>query len=212
MTTDDTTTLAAYPRLTGRAGLRSALAVGTVAALVLAPSAVAADGGTVSVSNTETVQAYLDATGKLDVARVYEQLAFQGSGTVDVVNPVSTDGLRNLDGFGSVNVKDGAMVGTYSVSGDQRVRTVSTFTKKLPLTVAVSYLLDGKKVAPGDVAGATGELEVRYRVENVTGTPTDVTYADGKGGTVTSTESVPIPMVGSLSLVLPSSYTNVCRG
>ena len=105
MTTDDTTTLAAYPRLTGRAGLRSALAVGTVAALVLAPSAVAADGGTVSMSNTETVQAYLDATGKLDVARVYEQLAFQGSGTVEVVNPVSTDGLRNLDGFGIILVR-----------------------------------------------------------------------------------------------------------
>ena len=202
----------AAARVSGRAGARTVLAVGTIAALVLAPAASAADGGTVSVSNTETVQAYLDATGGLDVARVYEQLAFQGNGTVDVVNPVSTDGLRNLDGFGSPSVKDGAMVGTYSVSGDQRVRTVSNFTKKLPLTVAVSYLLDGKKVAPGDVAGATGDLEVRYRVENVTGTPTDVTYADGKGGTVTSTESVPIPMVGSLSLVLPSSYTNVTSG
>lgn len=191
------------------AGLGTGLAAGTAACLALAPTAAAADGGAVAVTNTETVQAYLDATGKLDVARIYEQLALQGNGTVEVVNPVSTSNLRNLDGFGGVAVKDGAMVGSYTVSGDQRVRTVSNFDQKLPLTVAVSYTLDGKQVAPGDVAGATGDLEVRYRVENVTGTPTQVSYADGKGGTVTSTESVPIPMVGSLSLVLPSSYTDV---
>ncbi|MBP8880861.1 MAG: hypothetical protein KBF43_10855 [Dermatophilaceae bacterium] len=194
-------------RLGARIG--TGLAAGTALCLALAPAAAAADGGSVSVTNTETVQAYLDASGKLDVARIYEQLALQGNGTVEVVNPVSTSGLRNLDGFGGVAVKDGAMVGTYTVSGDQRVRTVSNFDQKLPLTVAVSYTLDGKKVEPSEVAGATGALEVRYRVENVTGKPTDVSYADGKGGTVTSTESVPIPMVGSLSLVLPSSFTDV---
>ena len=124
------------------AGLGTGLAAGTAACLALAPTAAAADGGAVAVTNTETVQAYLDATGKLDVARIYEQLALQGNGTVEVVNPVSTSNLRNLDGFSGFEVKDGAVVGTYTVDGEQRIRSVSDFDKKLPLKVSVAYLLE----------------------------------------------------------------------
>lgn len=192
-----------------RSGAGAALAVGAITAFgVVAPAAMA-DGGTVAVSNTETVQAYLDATGKLDVARVYEQVALQGQGTVTVANPVSGKGLRNLDGFSGFEVKDGAVVGTYTIDGEQRIRTVSDYDKKLPLKVSVTYLLDGKTVEPSAVVGATGRLEVKYRVENVTGVPKDVSYPDGTGATLTSTESVPIPMVGSLGLVLPPSFTDV---
>ena len=43
------------------------------------------------------MQAYLDASGKVDVARVYEQVAMKGRGTVDLRNPVEAQGLRNLD-------------------------------------------------------------------------------------------------------------------
>ena len=73
----------------------------------------------------------------------------------------------------------------------------------------MAYKLDGKNVKPGDVIGKDGKLEVVYTVENVTGTPQDVSFPDGKGGTVTKTVDVPIPMVGSLSLVAPSTFTNV---
>ena len=75
--------------------------------------------------------------------------------------------------------------------------------------VAVQYKLDGKTVEPGDIVGKSGKLDVEYTVENVTGKSQEVTFDDGKGGTVTKTVDVPIPMVGSLSLVAPSSFTNV---
>ena len=83
-------------------------AMPTLLLLAASPAAAAGDGS-VQVSNTETVQAYLDASGKVDVARVYEQVAMKGRGTVDLKNPVETQGLRNLDGFGGFDVQDGVM-------------------------------------------------------------------------------------------------------
>ena len=51
------------------------------------------------VTDRETVQVYMTPTGEVKVARVYDQITATGQGTVDIANPVSTDGLRNLDGL-----------------------------------------------------------------------------------------------------------------
>jgi len=185
------------------------------AALVLAPAilvlasgpALAADG--VIISNTETVQAHLDADGTVHDARVYEQVALQGNGTVTVTNPVSTDKLRNLDGFRDFTVKNGNIVSTQTVNGEQRLRAVSDYDKDLPLKVAASYKLDGKPVRAGDVVGKAGRLEVRYKVENVTGKDQKVTFDDGTGKQVTKPQKVVIPMVGSLTTVLPNNFVDV---
>lgn len=183
------------------------------AALVLAAGPAAAAGsGDVLVSNTETVQAYLNASGKLDVARIYDQIAMQGKGKVDLVNPVETKGLRNLDKFGGFEVKDGNMVGSFTVDGEKRLRAVSDYTKRLPLEVDVKYSLDGKTVKPGDVVGKSGVLKVQYTVRNVTGIPQEVSFNDGTGKQATATEDVVIPMIGSLSTVLPSTFTDVQSG
>ncbi len=185
-----------------------AAAVVLVAGPAAGASVMAADGNVV-VTNTETVQAYLDASGGLDVARVYEQVDFHGKGTVDLKNPVETQGLRNLDEFGGFDVLDGQMVGTYDIDGDMRLRSVSSFPGTLPLSVDVAYTLDGKEIEPWDVVGKSGLLEAKYTVRNVTGRPTEVAFDDGTGNTVTSTEEVVIPMVGSLSTVLPPNFTDV---
>lgn len=182
------------------------------AAILAAGPAMAASGSDVLVSNTETIQAYLSASGKLDVARVYEQVAMEGKGTVDLANPVETKGLRNLDGFGGFEVKNGQMVGSYTVDGEKRLRSVSDYTKRLPLEVDVKYFLDGKQVQPGDVVGKDGTLKVQYTVRNVTGKPQEVSFDDGTGTMTTATEDVVIPMVGSLTTVLPSSFTDVRSG
>jgi putative membrane protein len=182
------------------------LAVPACALFAAGPALAASD---VVVTNTETIQAHLDATGKVEDARVYDQLAFTGKGTVDVANPVSSKGLRNLDGFGGYDVKDGKLVTHVTVDGDKRLRTVSDFDKKIPLTIAVTYLLNGKEVAPGKVVGASGDLEVRYRVENVTATSQQISFDDGTGQQVTKDAQVVIPMVGSLTTVLPSTFTDV---
>ncbi len=185
----------------------------TLTAMTMAPAALAADGSGsndgVKVVNTETVQVYTDATGAVQTRRVYEQVAMTGNGTVDLSNPIETDGLRNLDGFGGFDVEDGNQVTTVDVDGEQRLRTVSDYDGELPLEVEVQYFLDGERVEPGDVVGADGELEVKYTVRNVTATQQEVTFSDGSGGEVTKTVDVPIPMVGSLTTTAPSNFTDV---
>ncbi len=184
------------------------LATTSVAALSWAPAA-SAVGGTVDVTNTETIQVYTDASGAVQTKRVYEQLAFTGTGTVDVSNPIEADGLRNLDSFGGFDVEGGNQVARLTVDGEERLRSVSNFDGELPLDVNVQYFLDGKKVEPGDIVGAAGELEVLYSVENVTAAPQEITFDDGLGGTITKTVAVPVPMVGSLTTVAPSTFTDV---
>jgi putative membrane protein len=200
--------------------LKKKTIVGTGAAFFAVPAAMvlacgpafAGSSGDVLVSNTETIQAYLDANGHVDTTRVYEQVAMQGKGTVDLSNPVETNGLRNLDGFGGFQVKNGNMVGTYTVDGEKRLRSVSDYTKRLPLKVDVSYTLDGKTVKPGDVVGRSGILKVQYTVTNMTGQTQTVSFDDGTGKTTTASEEVVIPIVGSLSTVLPSTFTDVKSG
>ena len=113
------------------------------AVLVLAGGpALAADK--VLISNSETVQAHLNADGSLRDARVYEQIGLQGKGTVTIRNPVSTDNLRNLDGFGGFDGQGRPDGQHQSVDGEARLRGVSDFDKQLPLKVSVTYKLDGK--------------------------------------------------------------------
>ena len=128
------------------------------AVLVLVSGPALAAGGDVVVTNQETVQAHLDASGTVKDARVYEQLAMQGKGSVTVSDPVSPRNLRNLDGFGGFDVKNDRLVGTFDVDGERRVRTVSDFGKALPLKVRATYTLNGKTVQPGDVVGSDGTL------------------------------------------------------
>ena len=184
------------------------------AILILAPAVLVLAGGPalaadVVVSNSETIQAHLNADGTVRDARVYEQIAMAGKGSVTMANPVSTENLRNLDGFGGFNVKDGKMVTTQAVDGQALLRGVSDYGKVLPLKVAVTYKLDGKTVKAGDVVGKAGRLEVHYKVDNVTGKDQNVTYDDGTGKQVTQTQKVVIPMVGTLTTVLPPSFVDV---
>ena len=176
-----------------------------------AQSAASAESG-VDVVNTETVQVYLDADGGIDTKRVYEQLTLTGEGDVAFGNPIEARGLRNLDGFGGFSVEDGQQQVDMSVDGVERLRTVSTYTGDLPLDVSIDYKLDGEPVKASDIVGASGLLEVAYTVKNVTAKPQEISYADGKGGTITETVDVPIPMVGSLSTVLPSNFSEVQSG
>ena len=150
----------------------TALAGGVcILGFLAAAPAVAADGNTgdVDVVNSETVQVYMTPDGDIDTKRVYEQLALTGKGSVDLTNPTATSGVRNLDGFTDVEVKDGEQLVHADVDGEEKLRSVSDFKGKLPLDVDVNYELDGRTVKPGDLVGKSGKLEVTFDVENVTG-------------------------------------------
>lgn len=163
----------------------------------------------VDVTNTETVQVYVSPDGKLGAQHIYEQLVLTGHGKADLANPITTSGLRNLDGFSGVDVKDGKQIVDTTVDGEKQLRTVSDYHGELPLKLSVSYKLDGKPIKAADIVGKSGHLDVSYTIENVSGKPTELTFPDGKGGTVTKTVNVPIPMVASMSTDTPDNFRNV---
>lgn len=188
-------------------------AVVGAAALVLGAGGSLAGAATTDhapeVVNREVVQAELDPSGKLDVARLFSQLSVTGKGTVDVADPTSSKGLRNLDGFGTPKVQDGKALYTIKVDGSTSRRTVSDFTKALPVTVSVQYSLNGKLVQAKDIVGESGLVEASYTVTNVTGTPTEITYKDGKGISQTETVDLVLPLVGQIQTTLPGSFTDL---
>ena len=178
-------------------------------AVALPVSSALAQSGDPVITNTETVNVATDSSGDVESASVYDQIAIQGSGDVEYENPVSTAGLRNLDSFAGFAVEDGAIVEATTVDGQVRRRTISDFDLDLPVEIAVVYKLDGEEIDSGDLVGKTGELEVTYIVENMTGEPQEISFTDGEGNEITETQTVYEPMAGSLTFTLPSNFTDV---
>ena len=192
--------------------MRRLLAVAGATALLVPAGAGAASIGPStppSVVNRETVQAELSPDGSLDVARLFSQLTVVGNGRVTLSDPTSVQGLRNLDGFASPTVRDGSAQYTIDVQGTAHRRTVSDFTKKLPVTVRADYLLDGRSIKAKDIVGKSGQLEVRYTIVNVSGSPTDISWKDGKGVTQHKSIDLVTPYVGQLTTTLPSTFTAI---
>ena len=184
-------------------------ATGALALLFPGGTAAADSTNPPSVVNRETVQAELGSDGSLDVARLFSQLTLVGNGTVALTDPISGKGLRNLDGFGTPTVKNGQALYTIDVHGTARRRTVSDFTKELPVIVNATYRLDGRAVKAKDLVGKSGDLEVSYSVINVSGTPTSISWKDGRGVTQTKTIDLVTPYVGQLTTDLPARFTSI---
>jgi putative membrane protein len=162
------------------------------------------------IDNRETVQADLSPDGSVKVARLFSQLVVDGDGSVHVVDPTATKNLRDLDGFSKPATRDGAAVWDVDVNGRAVRRTVADFPKgSIPVTVGVTYALDGVPVKARDIVGKSGLLSVTYHVRNTTAQPTAVTYVDGQGHTRTATVDVPTPLVGQLQTTLPARFTGV---
>jgi putative membrane protein len=178
----------------------------TALVVVLSGGPAAAD---VPVVNQETVTVRLDPNGRPQEARVLSQVTATGKGKVLIEDPTSTEGLRSLDGFTAPSVSGDKARYTLDVDGRETRRTIADHDKRLPLEVAVTYLLDGQPVEPSRLAGAHGQLEVRYRVSNVSAQSTEITYEDGRGNPITESVDVVTPFVGQLSTTLPETFTNV---
>jgi X-X-X-Leu-X-X-Gly heptad repeat protein len=181
----------------------------SVGALSLASAGGALAQDDVLVTNRESVQIFLNPDGSLDTARIYDQLTAYGTGSVRIENPVSTEGLRNLDGFGGFSVEDGKAVVELDVDGEAAFRTVSDYRADLPVSIAPEYRLNGQPLEAKDIVGKSGTLDVRYTVRNETAQPTPVSYFDGVGNEVTVTQDVPVPLVGIFETVLPPSFSSV---
>lgn len=181
--------------------MRRLLILPTIATVILtmaAPAALAADN---AIVHRQSVLTEVDASGALGTSRVFTQMTVPKGDKISVGGQ-STSSLRSLTGATS---RDGDNV----VFGGGLTRTVADHTADLPVDLEVTYSIDGETVAPRDVVGHDGEVAVTYVVRNLTSESVEVTVADGDRVATKETVDVAVPLVGSLSMTLPSQFSDI---
>jgi putative membrane protein len=186
-------------------------AVATLLSMSASVPVLAQSGAATSITHRQSVRTDMSPSGEIDASRVFTQLTVQGEGDVEVVLPdQATRSLRNLDAFGRPDI-DGDQV-TFSVVATPdgtHERTVATHSGPMPIELEVAYRLDGSTIAPEDLVGGSGQLEVSYTVRNTTAEPTEITYRDGVGAKHTETIDVAVPFVGSISMELDGRFVGI---
>lgn len=199
-------------RMKARVGV-ALLGIGAVTVASVLPGALALADETSDVHTavTRAVLSQGDANGEISRSTLITQIQVDGSGQTSFSVP-APDGAtpKDMDAFGGPTVEDGSAQYNLDVDGAQLMRTSQTYnTDDLPVTVEVSATLDGQSIEPADLAGNDGLATLTYTLTNLTAEPTEVSYEDAAGKTVTKTEEIPTPMAGSLSFVFDSSWTEI---
>ncbi len=197
-------------RPAGRFG-RTAVRLVVLVALAPWPAALAADvdGRPDALAVHKTVTARADLAGAIEEARLTTRLAARGDGAVTVVDPTSTEGLRDLDRWLAPRVRDGAAVWDLDLDGVTERRTVARYpAEDVPIAVAARYLLDGDPIAPEDLADATGEVTLRLLVRNLTSEARRIRYETPDGWRSESVD-VAVPIVAQLDAGFGTGWADV---
>ncbi|HRW13350.1 MAG TPA: hypothetical protein P5549_09520 [Syntrophomonas sp.] len=181
--------------------------------LLLAPAFSAVGAGTGSVEkmqDNELVLSSLDDSGNISGIQVLSHVRIFGSGDVSVQDPTQfkLDSVRNLYGSEKIAQQDGKI--NYSLNIDQSkgfsdIYYLSALNKedvakvKIPVSVKVTYYLDGQQIEPSKLAGKSGHLKIRCDIENLTGAKKVLEYTNKAGETVKKESIVYTPYVVAMS-------------
>ena len=141
--------------------------------------------GTVSKAHQHTI---VSATG-------------QGSATVGV--PMSTSHLHRQPRRGKPKVVNGVAQVDLKLNGSTVERLEADYKRPLPVTVKVTYKLNGKPVSAKDVKDKKGTVEIDYQLSNTTAKPVNVCFEGFNGATVEQTVTEPAPIYAYFYLTLP---------
>lgn len=126
----------------------------------------AADGEkNVVEEKSETVFVKASAQGDTLEVKVSEWLKIsEGAGKIEDVSILKD--IANVEGDEEFTSKSDGML--YWDNHGANISYEGTTDKELPVSVKVSYFLDGKKVTPEELAGKSGEVRIRFDYENHT--------------------------------------------
>ena len=176
------------------------VAVGIAAMMGIVPSAsavFAADSSTSKVTKDETVYVNADADGKVSKITVSDQLVGAGS-EKSVKDASSLSDIQNVKGDETYTGSGDSMV--WDSDGND-IYYQGSSDKELPVGVNFTYYLDGKEIAPKDLAGKSGKLTIKIQYTNNTSVQTKV--GD-------KTETMKTPFVMMTGLILPGdNFSNV---
>lgn len=192
-------------------GLSVVLAIGGIGGAVCAR---AGDSGGTPVPLSEKTSAPVSAAAPAAFRDETVYILAGADGTAEKV--IVSDWLQNSEGLAQLrdaaaledveNVKGNE---TFTASGDARVwdalggdvYTQGVTTQEVPVAVRVSYTLDGKSIAPDQLAGKSGRVTIRFDYDNRLYEETEI------GG---KTEKIYVPFAVVTGVVLDNEgFSNV---
>lgn len=187
------------------------LALLLLISLILAPglSALGASAVAPKVQDNELVISTLDEQGAISNIQVLTHLRAFGSGTASITEDQNfkVNSVRNLYGKEKLSVKDNKLSVSFNMDdrGYGDVYYLSDLEKselaevKMPVSVKVSYYLDGQKLEAAKLAGKSGHLKIVTELENLTGVVKSLDYKNSKGEMVKTEAEIFTPYIVSLS-------------
>lgn len=178
--------------------LTTSLAVGMSVMMGAVPVYAAGSTDTQDVYKEETVYVNADATGNSDEVTVSDWLKNSGSVSGNLTDESILKEIKNVKGDETFTENGDQL--TWNTAGED-IYYQGTTDKELPVSVKLTYFLDGKEVKPDELKGKSGQLKIQ------------VQYTDNEKKTVTvdgKEEEVYTPFIMMTGMILPNeTFSNV---
>ena len=146
----------------------------------------------------ETVYVNADAAGNTDEITVYNWLKNSGDVSGKLTDKSTLNDIKNVKGDEKYTA-DGDKI-TWNTDGKD-IYYQGTTDKELPVSVKLTYYLDGKEIQPNKLKGKSGHLKIKVNYENKSKKNVEV---NGK------TENMYTAFVMMTGMILPNdNFTNV---
>lgn len=176
--------------------------------------------GPLQASVGQSLQVRMDADAQAnsqfgELKWLATQVTAQGSGSGDVVVPMSDTMFRSLDGFATpANDGSAATFAFTDVNGVDVGRTISLYPMEgqTALGVTAKFTLDGQEVKANDVVGKSGVVTAEYTVTNNTTKTMPATFKSVTGEEKTQDVQADEPFVVQATTTLPQRFTALNTG
>lgn len=148
------------------------------------------------IAKEETVYLITDANGSVTKTIVSDRLS-NPNGKDTLEDKSNLKDIENVKGDEDYTESNGKL--TWNAGGKE-ICYQGTTEKSVPVTTAVSYYLDGKKITPDELAGKSGKVTIRFDYTNNTEYTAKV---DGKN------VKTKVPFAALSALMLSDNFTNV---
>lgn len=176
--------------------LTSVLAVGLIRPAVILHAEDHAEEN--DTEKSETVYVKSDADGSVQEITVKDWLKISGAGE-EIEDYSTLTGIKNTEGDEEFRQKEDGTL--FWVNHGENISYEGKSEKELPVSLQVSYYLDGEKKSPDEMAGVSGNVKIRFDFENRTSETVNV---DGKN------VEVPVPFAVVTAVMLPADiFSNV---
>lgn len=178
--------------------LTTSLAVGMSVMMGAVPVYAAGSTDTQDVYKEETVYVNADATGNSDEVTVSDWLKNSGSVSGNLTDESILKEIKNVKGDETFTENGDQL--TWNTAGED-IYYQGTTDKELPVSVKLTYFLDGKEVKADELKGKSGHLKIHVQYTN---NEKKTVTVDGKE------EEVYTPFVMMTGMILPNeTFSNV---